>query len=34
MGVKKTKTAYFVVWITDEIMIDNINFDKELWESM
>ena len=34
MVVTKTKTAYFVVWATHEMVIDNITFDKELWESM
>ena len=35
MGIqKKKKTAYFAVWITHEMVIDNITFDKELWESM
>ena len=34
MVVTKTKTAYFVVWTTHEMVIDNITFDKELWESM
>ena len=34
MAVTKTKTAYFVVWTTHEMVIDNITFDKELWESM
>ena len=34
MVVTKTKTAYFVVWTTHEMVIDNITFDKELCESM
>ena len=34
IGVTKTKTAYFVVWTTHRMVIDNISFDKELWESM
>ena len=34
MGVTKTKTAYFLVWNTHRMVIDNIAFDKELWESM
>ena len=34
MGVTKTKTAYFLVWTTHGMVIDNSNFDKELWESM
>ena len=34
MGVTKTKTAYFLVWTAHGMVIDNINFDKELWESM
>ena len=33
MGITKTKTAYFVVWTTHGMVIDNITFDKELWES-
>ena len=33
MGIIKTKTAYFVVWTTHGMVIDNITFDKELWES-
>ena len=34
MGVRKTKTTYFVVWNTHRMVIDNITFGKELWESM
>ena len=34
MGVTKTKTAYFLVWNTHRMVIDNIAFDKELWGSM
>ena len=34
MGVTKTKNAYVVVWIPHGIVIDYINFDKELWKSM
>ena len=34
MGVTKTKNAHFVVWTTHGMVIDNITFDKELWESM
>ena len=34
MGVTETKTAYFVVWITHGMVIDNITVDKELWESV
>ena len=34
MGVTKTRTAYFLVWNTHRMVIDNIAFDKELWESM
>ena len=33
-GVTKTKSDYFVVWTTHGMMIDNITFHKELWESM
>ena len=33
-GVRKTKNAYFVVWTTHGMVIDNITFYKELWESM
>ena len=33
MGITKIKTAYFVVWTTHGMVIDNITFDKELWES-
>ena len=29
-GVRKTKNAYFVVWTTHEMVIDNITFDEEL----
>ena len=32
--VTKTKTADFVVRTTHRMVIDNITFDKELWESM
>ena len=31
MGVTKTKNAYFVVWTTHGMVIENITFDKELW---
>ena len=34
MGVTETKNAYFVAGTTHGMMIDNITFDKELWESM
>ena len=34
MWVTKTKNAYFVVWTTHGMVIGNITFDKELWESM
>ena len=34
MGVRKTKTADFVVWTIHGMMIDKITFEKELWESM
>ena len=34
MGITKTKTAYFVLWTTHGMVINNITFDKELWESM
>ena len=34
MEVIKTKNAYFVVWTTHGMVIGNITFDKELWESM
>ena len=34
MEVTKTKNAYFVVWTTHGMVIGNITFDKELWESM
>ena len=34
MGVTKTKTTYSLVWNTHRMVIDNIAFDKELWESM
>ena len=34
MAVTKTKTAYFAVQTTHGMIIDNITFDKELWESM
>ena len=34
MGVTKTKTAYFVVWTTHEMVRDYVTFDKELWESI
>ena len=34
MGITKTKKAYFVVWTTHRMVIDNITFDKEVWESM
>ena len=33
-GVRKTKNAYFVVWTTHGMVIDNITFYKELWESI
>ena len=32
--VTKTKNAYFVVWTTHGMVIGNITFDKQLWESM
>ena len=34
MRVTKTKNAYFVVWASYGMVIDNITFDKELSESM
>ena len=34
MRSTKTKFTYFVVWNTHGMVIDNITFDKELWESM
>ena len=34
MRVTKTKTACFVFWTTHRMVVDNITFDKELWESM
>ena len=34
MEVIKTKNAYFVVWTTHGMVIGNITFDKELWESV
>ena len=36
MGVTKTQNAYFAVWTTTThgIVIENITFDKESWESM
>ena len=34
MRVTKAKPAYFVVWTTHGMVIDNITFDKELWVSM
>ena len=29
MGVTKTKNAYFVVWTTHGVVVDNITFDKK-----
>ena len=34
MVLTKTKTAYFLVCATHGMVIGNITFDKELWESM
>ena len=31
MRVTKTKNAYFVVWTTHGMVIENITFDEELW---
>ena len=34
MRATTTKNAYFVVWTRHGMMIDNITFDQELWESI